>query len=86
MTTKITLDRAGRVLLPKTLRRELRLSSGDELELNSEGEEIRLRPVRPTALLKKERGAWVYQGEASQASIPEVIDYQRAQRLRELMG
>jgi AbrB family looped-hinge helix DNA binding protein len=86
MTTKITLDRAGRILIPKTLRQELRLGSGDALELNSEGEEITLRPVRPQALLKKERGVWVYQGEPSRASIPELIDRQREQRLRELMG
>jgi AbrB family looped-hinge helix DNA binding protein len=85
MTTKITLDRAGRVLIPKALREELQLGSGDALELISEGEEITLRPVRPKALLKKERGVWVYQGEPSRASIPDVIDRQREQRLRGLM-
>jgi AbrB family looped-hinge helix DNA binding protein len=86
MTTKITLDRAGRVLIPKSLRQELHLGSGDELELRSEGEEITLRPMRPKALLKKERGVWVYQGESSGASVPDVIDRQREQRLRELLG
>jgi AbrB family looped-hinge helix DNA binding protein len=86
MTTKITLDRGGRILIPKSLRQELHLGSGDELELKSEGEEITLRPMRPKALLKKERGVWVYQGEPSRASIPDVIDRQRGQRLREPMG
>jgi AbrB family looped-hinge helix DNA binding protein len=86
MTTKLTLDRAGRVLIPKTLRKELRLGPGDSLQLDSEGEEITLRPVRPKALLKKERGVWVYQGEATHASIPALIDNQREKRLRELMG
>jgi AbrB family looped-hinge helix DNA binding protein len=86
MNTKITLDRAGRVLIPKVLRRQLRLGPGDALELQSEGEEITLRIVRPKALLKKERGVWVYQGEITDASIPDVIDRQREQRLLALLG
>jgi AbrB family looped-hinge helix DNA binding protein len=86
MTTKITLDRAGRVLIPKTLRQELHLGPGDALQLDSEGEQITLRPVRPQALLKKERGVWVYQGESTDASIPALIDREREKRSRELMG
>jgi AbrB family looped-hinge helix DNA binding protein len=87
MTTKITLDRAGRVLIPKTLRQEWRLNPGDTLQLESQGEEmVTLRPVRPKALLKKELGVWVYQGEAASASIPALIDREREKRLRELLG
>jgi len=86
MTTKLTLDRAGRVLIPKTLRKELHLAPGDSLQLDSKGEEITLRPVRPKALLKKEQGVWVYQGEATHASIPELIDREREKRSRQLMG
>ena len=74
MSTTLTIDRAGRVLIPKNLRRDLHLGPGDELRLDSEGEEITLRPVRPKALLKKEQGVRVYQGEATQASITELID------------
>ena len=86
MHTKVTLDSAGRVLIPKTLRRQLRLGPGDALELQSEGEEITLRIVRPKALLKKERGVWVYQGEITDASIPDVVDRQREQRLFAVLG
>jgi len=86
MTTKITLDRAGRVLIPKTLRQELHLGPGDALQLDSEGEQITLRPMRPKALLKKEQGVWVYQGESTNASIPGLIDREREKRLRELMA
>ncbi len=42
--------------------------------------------MRSKALLKKERGVWVYQGEATHASIPDVIDREREKRLRESMG
>jgi AbrB family looped-hinge helix DNA binding protein len=86
MTTRLTLDRAGRVVIPKDLRKELRLAPGDTLQLNSEGEEITLRPLRPKALLKKEKGVWVYQGAATHASIPDLVDREREKRLRELMG
>lgn len=91
MTTKLTLDRAGRVLIPKTLREEWRLSPGDVLQLETQGQEtVTLRPVRPKALLKKELGVWVYQGERTAASvftsIPALIDREREKRLRGLMG
>jgi AbrB family looped-hinge helix DNA binding protein len=83
MTTKLILDQAGRVLIPKTLRQELQLGPGDTLQLESEGDEITLRPVRPKALLKKEHGVWVYQGEASDVSITDLIDRERGKRTRE---
>ncbi len=83
MTTKLTLDQAGRVLIPKALRQELHLRPGDTLELESESGEITLRPVHPKALLTKEHGVWVYQGEPSDASIADLIDQNRESRIRE---
>jgi AbrB family looped-hinge helix DNA binding protein len=83
MTTKLTLDQAGRVLIPKALRRELHLGPGDTLQLESGGDEITLRPLRPKALLKKEHGVWVYQGEPCDASITELIDRNRESRTGE---
>ena len=83
MTTKITLDKAGRVVLPKPLREELHLCPGDTLQLESEGERITLRPVRPKATLKKEHGVWVYQGEPTDVSIADLIDREREKRTGE---
>jgi AbrB family looped-hinge helix DNA binding protein len=60
MTAKMTLDKAGRVLLPKELRDELRLGSGDILELESEGEKITLRPIQNVNSLLKKEGVWVF--------------------------
>ena len=84
----ISLDKAGRVVLPKGLRDKLRLEAGDELLVEESGEQIILRPVRTQPTLKKERGVWVYQGtqraERSIESLPDLIDASREERLREL--
>ncbi len=84
MTARIILDKAGRVVIPKPLRKELHLAPGDMLQIESEGERITLRPVRPRATLKKEYGVWVYQGEPIGVSIIDLIDRRREKRLREL--
>jgi AbrB family looped-hinge helix DNA binding protein len=60
--TTVTLDRAGRLVLPKTLRDELRLAPGDSLTLESDGDQVTLRPVRSASALRKEHGIWVFRG------------------------
>jgi AbrB family looped-hinge helix DNA binding protein len=60
MKSKVTIDRAGRVVLPKALRDEMRLSPGDTLDLTVAGDEVILRPVRVASPLQKERGVWVF--------------------------
>jgi AbrB family looped-hinge helix DNA binding protein len=60
MTAKLTLDKAGRVVIPKPLRDKMRLAAGDVFQLESREEEIVLRPVRREVPLFKERGVWVY--------------------------
>ena len=84
----ISLDKAGRVVLPKDLRDKLQLEAGDELLVEETGEHIILRPVRAQATLKKECGVWVYQGERgaepSNESLPDLIDAVREKRLGEL--
>ena len=84
MTAKLTLDKAGRVVLPKPVRDRLQLAPGDTLHLEMEGERITLRPVRQNVMLKKELGVWVYQGDLANTSITDLIDRERAKRLREI--
>lgn len=85
MATKISVDKAGRVVLPKSLREKMRVEAGDDLLIEAEGDRITLRPLRREALLKKELGIWVYQGEPSDTSIPDLIDAEREKRIRELI-
>jgi AbrB family looped-hinge helix DNA binding protein len=84
MSGSIPIDKAGRIVLPKSVRDKMRLSAGDELLVEHHGEQVTLRPVRSQATLKKERGIWVYQGERSSISISEVIEHEREQRLGDL--
>lgn len=60
MSTRLIIDKAGRVVIPKPLREELQLEAGDVLEMESAGERITLRPVRGTGPLTKEDGVWVF--------------------------
>jgi AbrB family looped-hinge helix DNA binding protein len=68
MNTTVTLDKAGRVVIPKPLRDELHLEAGDRMELESEGESVTLRPVRTASPLRKEHGVWVFRSDRKIAS------------------
>jgi AbrB family looped-hinge helix DNA binding protein len=60
MNSRLIIDKAGRVVIPKPLREELHLEPGDSLEMETTGEQITLRPVRGTGPLIKEHGVWVF--------------------------
>jgi AbrB family looped-hinge helix DNA binding protein len=54
---KTTIDRAGRIVVPKSLRAALQLNGGDEVEITLEGERIELVPApRQVTLLKGSNG------------------------------
>src|SRR5438093_12835447 len=60
MITTLTLDKTGRLVLPKPVRDELQLRPGDSLELESSEERIVLRPARGNARMRKKHtlGMW----------------------------
>jgi AbrB family looped-hinge helix DNA binding protein len=60
MNATLTLDRAGRIVLPKAVREELQLDPGDSLELKVSEDQIVLRPARGNGGMKKEHGVWVF--------------------------
>src|SRR5215469_3272528 len=82
MSTRLVIDKAGRVVIPKPLRESLRLEPGDSLEMESVGEKITLRPVRGTGPLIKEQGVWVFHaGPLLPASATdEILDQIRDER------
>ena len=88
MKTTVTIDKAGRVVIPKEIRDELRLEAGDTLTLESEGERVTLRPVHGATPLHKERGVWVFRGgkPLSLDEANQIVDDARAQRDRQNIG
>jgi AbrB family looped-hinge helix DNA binding protein len=80
MNTRLTIDRAGRVVIPKPLREELHLEPGDALEMESAGEQITLRPARGTGPLSKEHGVWVFH---SGQTLPASATDEMLRKLRE---
>jgi AbrB family looped-hinge helix DNA binding protein len=60
MATTLTLDKAGRVVLPKPIRDEMQLRAGDSLDLERWEDRIVLRPRRGGSGLHQKQGIWVY--------------------------
>jgi AbrB family looped-hinge helix DNA binding protein len=52
--TAVTIDKAGRIVLPKPIREELQLNPGDLLEVDSSEEQVMLRPVRGSTCIYKQ--------------------------------
>jgi AbrB family looped-hinge helix DNA binding protein len=88
MNTTITIDKAGRVVLPKPVRDELQLNPGDSLELESSEEGITLRPARGTGRIYKKQGVWVMHGGAplSEDVVEKTIRQIRREREQRFLG
>jgi AbrB family looped-hinge helix DNA binding protein len=88
MASQVTLDKAGRIVLPKSLRDELRLEAGDTLEVEVSSDEITLRPSRGHAQLRKKHGIWVYRsGEPlTQATVDKTVQEVRQERENHNLG
>jgi AbrB family looped-hinge helix DNA binding protein len=84
MNTTVTIDGAGRVVIPKLLRDELGIGPGDTLALESDGERVMLRPVRSSSALRKEDGVWVFRSgrQISAVETNRVLDALREERTR----
>jgi len=88
MTGRLKIDKAGRIVLPKTVHEELRLEAGDTLEVESSGKEITLRPTRGEAQLRKKYGVWVYRAgnPLSEEIVNKTVRLVRVERERQNLG
>jgi AbrB family looped-hinge helix DNA binding protein len=87
MNATLSIDRAGRLVLPKPVRQQLQIEPGESLEMESFDDHIVLRPVRATATAYKKRGIWVFRTGPLKASVvDETIRRVRKERERQILG
>ena len=88
MNAILSIDKAGRVVLPKPVRQQLQLEAGESLELESFEDHLVLRPVRGNASMYKKKGVWVFRaGSPLKAStVRETIRSVRKDRQESVLG
>lgn len=88
MNTTLTIDKAGRVVLPKPVRDALQISPGDSLELESSEDRIILRPARGNARVYKKQGMWVLHSDTPYPAniVEDTIRRVRRERERAILG
>jgi AbrB family looped-hinge helix DNA binding protein len=88
MVTAVTIDKTGRIVLPKPVRDELQLSPGDSLEVDSSEERVILRPVRGNSRIYKKQGVWVMHGGTplSEDVVEKTMQQVRREREQSLLG
>ena len=80
---RTTIDRAGRVVLPKQLRDRFNLVAGTELEIEAIGDGLQLRKVVSEQTLIRKKGFLVHHGASPSAiDIGEFVRAEREARIR----
>jgi AbrB family looped-hinge helix DNA binding protein len=81
----LTIDGAGRLVLPKRLRERFRLRPGSRLEVEIHEDHLRLHPVGVATALTKEGGWWVHRGTVDPGSdLEHAVRDHREERLQAL--
>ena len=74
----ITIDAAGRVVVPKRFREQLNLLAGTELEIDVDGECLQLRKVETAPALVTKKGILVHHGDGRAAV--DIVEFIRSER------
>ena len=74
---QLTLDRFGRMVLPKSLRDDLGLSQGDQFDVDERDGGVWLRPVRTQDPVTRKDGLLVFIGEANGDMERSLADHRR---------
>jgi|SRR5271156_6118063 len=82
----VTIDKAGRLVLPKPMRDALHLKPGSNIEVEQREDSITLRSPSPDVELVKKNGMWVVKHSRPLTySIPDLIDQDREDRIQTLI-
>lgn len=85
MKAVLTIDAAGRIVLPQPIRRHFHLGRGSKLELQVESDGILLRPQQQSPSLTEEHGLLVHEGEPT-GDLVLAVEAVRDQRNRQVSG
>lgn len=88
MNATVTIDKAGRLVLPKPMRDALRLRAGDALEIERVGDELLLRHQQVKARAHQEKGVWVFDmgSPITNEMVNEVLEQTRREREERIHG
>jgi AbrB family looped-hinge helix DNA binding protein len=88
MNTTISIDNAGRLVLPKQVRQQLQIEPGESLELEAFEDHVVLRPVRGRGAMYQKGGVWVFGGGApvKASTVRETIRRVRTDREQAVLG
>ena len=82
MNTTVSIDSAGRIVLPKALREQFNLRPGTELELVATSDHLELKPVNQGPTLVRSGPFWVHHGRTP-VSLAEAVQEMRDDRIND---
>ena len=82
---QLTMDRFGRMVLPKAIREEFHLRTGSRLEIEEGTNCIILKPIEGADAVRQKEGVLVYAGTADE-NLETAVARQRRQRIAGLTG
>lgn len=86
MTATVTIDKAGRLVVPKPMRDALHLKPGATLEIQQEGNAIMLKPPSLQTELVKKNGMWLLKSaQPLNISAADLIAQDREDRIQTLI-
>ena len=85
MKTELSIDKAGRVVLPQAVRHEFHLTAGDRLNLKILPDGIFLQTPSRQAGLVTENGLLVHEGEPT-GYLADVVERSRSDRDERVLG
>ncbi len=88
MTKAISMDHAGRLVLPKAVRERFNLVGGSKLELITVGNHLELTPITDSseAQLESKNGLLVIPATGKPCDVVEAINAEREDREGDILG
>ena len=85
MKSTVTIDKAGRMVLPQGVRKQFGLHTGSALDLRVTADAIVLYPAEKKVALSKEHGLYVHEGQP-ESSLLNAVESARNDRDRAAWG